>query len=217
MNGINSICFQAVCILSAKNSVPAQEKGPFLDLARERDDPIPLYKTFSEIFSENWWMFATLGALALLFFFAWWLVGRLSKAKTKEEASVPRRDPYEEAIKALGDLDRERNRMEAKPFVFRLSEILRVYVERRFGVPAMEQTGEEFLREVADHKFFHNRYDDLLREFIDRSDIVKFSKENIDGEGLRLLMKSALHFVKDTHRRLEEERAQPESQPVEAA
>ena len=55
-----------------------------------------------------------------------------------------------------------------------------------------------------------------LREFIDRSDTVKFSKENIDGEGLRLLMESALHFVKDTHRRLEEERVQPESQLVEA-
>ena len=125
--------------------------------------------------------------------------------------------PYEEAIEALEVLAAERDRIEAKPFVFRLSEILRIYVEQCFAVPAMEQTSEEFLREVAEHKFFRNLYHDLLHDFIDRSDMVKYSRESIDGEGIRRLLDSATHFVKDTHRRLEEERAHAESQPAEEA
>ena len=202
----------------AKGTVSfAQGKNPFLDEKRERDDPLPLYKSFSEIFSENWWILATLGGLALLAGFAWWLHRRLRKNEIGEEEEISLRDPFEEAIEALDALDAKRHHMEAKPFAFRLSEILRVYVERRFAVPAMEQTGEEFLREVAEHKFFRNRYDDLLREFIDRSDMLKYSREGLDGEGLRLLLDSAGHFVRDTHRRLEEEREKAENQPEEIA
>ena len=200
----------------AKTTTFAQGKDHFLDPKRERDQPLPLYKSFSEILSENWWIWATLGVSALLAGFVCWLRHRLHKGREKED-SLALQNPYEEAIKALEILAAERNRIEAKPFVFRLSEILRVYVEQCFAVPAMEQTGEEFLREVAEHKFFRNRYDDLLHDFIDRSDMVKYSRETIDGEGIRLLLDSATHFVKDTHRRLEEERAHAESQTAEEA
>ena len=64
-----------------------------------------------------------------------------------------------------------------KPFVFRLSEILRVYVERLFKLPAMELTGEEFMREIATHSFFKNRYESTLMEFIEQEDRIKYSKE----------------------------------------
>ena len=186
----------------AKTATFAQGKDHFLDPKRERDQPLPLYKSFSEILAENWWVLATLGGSALLAGFVYWLCRRLHKVRGNEE-SLPLRNPYQEAIEALGILAAERDRIEAKPFVFRLSEILRVYVEQCFAVPAMEQTGEEFLREVAERNFFGNRYDDLLHDFIDRSDMVKYSRESIDGEGIRLLLDSATHFVKDTHRRLE--------------
>ena len=49
-----------------------------------------------------------------------------------------------------------------------------------FGVPAMELTGEEFMSEIASHSFFHNRYEDLLREFVERGDLVKYSEESIE-------------------------------------
>ena len=199
-----------------KTATFAQGKDHFLDPKRERDEPLPLYKSFSEILSENWWILAIFSGSVLLVGFVYWLRRRLRKGRGKQE-SLSLRDPYEEAIEALKILAAERERIEAKPFVFRLSEILRVYVEECFAVPAMEQTGEEFLREVAEHKFFRNRYDDLLHDFIDRSDMVKYSRESIDGEGIRLLLDSATHFVKDTHRRLEEERAHAESQPAEEA
>jgi len=173
---------------------------------------MPLYKSAWEILEENIWIFMAIVCFALLLAFGWWLRKHFRKRASKEDEE-PQRDPYEEAIEALNSLDEKRKRMEAKPFTFRLSEVLRVYVERRFDLPAMELTGEEFLLEATEHKFFRNHYDDLLREFIDRSEVVKYSRESMDGEGLRILLDSASHFVKDTHRRLEEETAVTESQP----
>ncbi|MBG29679.1 MAG: hypothetical protein CMI31_06715 [Opitutae bacterium] len=174
----------------------------------QRDSPLPLYKGTWEIIQENW-VFLTifLGAI-LLCSIILWLRKKMTGANSKEAEEKLERDPYEEALEALEALEAKRKGMKAKPFTFRLSEVLRVYVQRRFELPAMELTGEEFIREAAEHDFFRNHYDDLLREFIDRSDMVKYSRESIDGEGLILLMNSAKHFVRDTHRRLEKKLAE---------
>ncbi|MBT6849774.1 MAG: DUF4381 domain-containing protein, partial [Opitutae bacterium] len=157
--------------IAKKGIGDAQNDNSYLEKKRERDEPIPLYKSVSEILTENWWILALAVGITITIIFVFWLRRRMSKAETAEMA-IPARDPYEEAIEALDALDAECHRMDAKPFVFRLSEVLRVYVERCFALPAMELTGEEFLREVAEHKFFRKRYDDLLHEFVDRSDMV---------------------------------------------
>ena len=122
-------------------------------------------------------------------------------------------DPYREALENIDELQQSHPRLHPKPFVFRLSEILRVYVEKLFKVPAMELTSEEFMREIVSHSFFRNRYEDLLREFVDRGDRVKYSTESMNQEEMNLLLNTALHFVKDTHLKLEEEIEQTESNP----
>ena len=65
----------------------------------------------------------------------------------------------------------------------------------------MELTGEEFIIESVSNPFFQN-YEDLLREFVDRGDRVKYSKETADTNETNLLLDSALHFVKDSHSRI---------------
>ena len=113
-------------------------------------------------------------------------------------------DPYEDALEGIRSLQSQNPPLQAKPFVFRLSEILRIYVERVFQVPAMGLTGEEFMREIASNTFFKNRYDKILQEFIEQGDRIKYSKEDSDSGQMNLLMETALHFVKDTHKKLEE-------------
>ena len=110
-------------------------------------------------------------ATILMIGLGWWLYRYSRKSSSSEEAQLSR-DPYEEAMEALEELQAESRRMAPKPFMFRLSEVLRSYVERRFELPALEQTGEEFLRETVEHKFFRNHYEELLREFIARSEVV---------------------------------------------
>ena len=73
----------------------------------------------------------------------------------------------------------------------------------------MELTGEEFMREIASHTFFKNRYDKILQEFVDQGDRIKYSKENSEDGQMNLLLETALHFVKDTHKKLEEAKNVP--------
>jgi hypothetical protein len=44
----------------------------------------------------------------------------------------------------------------------------------------------------------------VLREFIDQGDRIKYSQEDGDNIQMKLLLETALHFVKDTHVKLQE-------------
>jgi hypothetical protein len=72
-------------------------------------------------------------------------------------------------------------------------------------MPAMELTGEEFIVEIASNPFFSRNYEDLLRDFVDQGDRVKYSKESTESSQINLLLDSALFFVKDTNKRIEDQ------------
>ena len=159
----------------------------------------------TQIIDENLLPIGLISLLALLSL-ATWLYLRKRKVLDHDETPAPPVDPYAEALENIDALQKSKPRLQPKPFVFRLSEILRVYVEKLFKVPAMELTSEEFMREIVSHSFFKNRYEDLLREFVNRGDRVKYSTQSMDQEEMNVLLDSALHFVKDTHLKLQEER-----------
>jgi len=178
-------------------------KGYLLDLNREIDQPVPIYKSFSQVMQEN--LVPILGIiLFLVIAFLIFLILRKRKRTDSTEEIQVQIDPYEDALNEIQGLQKQHPPLSSKPFVFRLSEILRIYVERVFKVPAMELTGEEFMREIASHSFFKDRYDKVLREFIDRGDRIKYSQEDEDDGQMKLLLENALHFVKDTHIKLQE-------------
>ncbi len=174
-----------------------------LDSDRLLDSPVPVSKGFFQIIKENTFL---LTSIAFIFILTLLIIFYLRKRKKtgiddKEEKLI---DPYEEALSAITALKEEQSILSPKPFIFRLSEILRIYVEKVFNVPAMELTGEEFMREIASHSFFKNRYDEILREFIRQGDRIKYSEENFEDGEMNLLMQTALHFVQDTHVKLQD-------------
>ncbi len=196
------------------NMFPAiARKTYWLDPEVQKDQPAPLFKPLSQVLGENLLPIG-LTTLAFVCALALWLYLRKRKASNQDQIALPPIDPYAEALKSIDELQQSHPRLQPKPFVFRLSEILRVYVEKLFKVPAMELTSEEFMREIVSHTFFKNRYEDLLREFVDRGDKVKYSTESMNQEEMKLLLKTALHFVKDTHLKLEEERVHSELTPA---
>ena len=178
-------------------------KGYLLDLNRELDQPVPIYKSFSQVIQEN--LVPILGIILFLVtaFLIFLILRKRKRTNSSEEIQV-QIDPYEDALNEIQGLQKQHPPLSPKPFVFRLSEILRIYVERVFKVPAMELTGEEFMREIASHSFFKDRYDLVLREFINQGDRIKYSQEDGDNEQMKLLLETALHFVKDTHVKLQE-------------
>ena len=188
-------------------------KAYLLDSNREEDLPIPIFKSFSQLVEENLFIISLSILIIITVLISILFLRRKKKGESKEkEPEII--DPYQDALSNIQSLQDQKPVLSAKPFVFRLSEILRVYVERVFKVPAMELTGEEFMREIASHTFFKNRYDKILQEFVDQGDRIKYSKENSEDGQMNLLLETALHFVKDTHKKLEEAKNVPSnSQP----
>ena len=178
-------------------------KGYLLDLKRELDQPVPIYKSFSQVMQENLGLILGIILFLVIAFLIFLIIRKRKRTDSTEEIQV-QIDPYEDALNEIQGLQKQHPPLSPKPFVFRLSEILRIYVERVFKVPAMELTGEEFMREIASHSFFNNRYDQVLREFIDQGDRIKYSQEDGDNIQMKLLLETALHFVKDTHVKLQE-------------
>lgn len=183
-------------------------KAYLLDSNREEDLPIPIFKSFSQLVEENLFIIS-LSILIIITVLIFILFLRRKKKGESKEKEPEKIDPYQDALSNIQSLQDQKPLLSAKPFVFRLSEILRIYVERVFKVPAMELTGEEFMREIASHTFFKNRYDKILQEFVDQGDRIKYSKENSEDGQMNLLLETALHFVKDTHKKLEEAKNVP--------
>jgi len=97
-------------------------------------------------------------------------------------------------------------RGELKEFFFHLSRILREYIENRFGLRAPELTTEEFLEELArkpggqgpaggEIPLEHQR---LLREFLERADMVKFAKYLPDQKEIEASFEAAKRFIEAT-------------------
>jgi hypothetical protein len=116
-----------------------------------------------------------LGALAIAGFFYW-----KKKARKKIPAAVPVR-PEEIALRELERLlaDNLLARGETQIFHLRISDILRRYIENRFGLKAPERTTEEFLTELSrarSENALLSSHKMLLADFLTQCDLVKFAR-----------------------------------------
>jgi hypothetical protein len=114
-------------------------------------------------------------ALLLLAALAWLglrLWRRLRRIQAEAEAPLP---PWEEALAAL-DAMPWREWLEAgqvKRYYYALSQVLKRYMERRFGFDAVEQTTTEILASMRAHR---TPMRDEVARFFSRYDIVKYAK-----------------------------------------
>jgi len=106
-------------------------------------------------------------------------------------------------IWALLQLDRLGNedligRGEVHTFYYRLSDIVRTYIERRYGLKAPERTTEEFLREMRASPVLDVGHKELLAGFLRAADLVKFARHEPAPEDCQEALDSASRFVRDT-------------------
>jgi hypothetical protein len=96
----------------------------------------------------------------------------------------PRLPAYEEAMERLAALEREQlvATQQKQTYYFRLTEIVRDYLGRRYAFDALEQTSDELLQELRKRATWGLDFD-RLTSFLRESDLVKFAKsEPSDGE-----------------------------------
>jgi len=137
-----------------------------------------------------------LGLLLLLAGYLLW------KRRRKPDLAVvaPPRAPDAVADEAFASLRARlpRTADDVPPFVTELSDVLRTYIEDRFGVRAPESTTEEFLSVVAQrHDALATRRESLAG-FLTQCDLVKFARHRPEPTFALPLLDLAERFVADT-------------------
>jgi hypothetical protein len=113
-----------------------------------------------------------------------------------------RRSAYEIARAELDGLLRagrpahDRESMDA--FYVKLSTIVRTYLEDRFALRSPEQTTEEFLTEMGRSPDLARSHQQLLRDFLQHADLVKFAAHLPSDEDVAAQIRAAEHFLEET-------------------
>ncbi len=121
------------------------------------------------------WYLAFTTLLALILAYVYW-----RKSRKKELVVIPPPPPepaHIVALRALQQLEGEKvwQRGDIKSYHSRLTEIFKEYVEARFGIPAVEQTTEDFLQSIKPLTQLNQQREKV--EYVLRlADLVKFAK-----------------------------------------
>ncbi len=107
--------------------------------------------------------------------------------------------PFEVALQRLEDIRPLMQPQSVRGFSTAVSDIVRSYIELRFGVTATHRTTEEFLHDLLESsKASLVRHRALLSEFLQQCDLVKFAGISLTPQNMESLHHSARAFVLET-------------------
>jgi len=108
-------------------------------------------------------------------------------------------EPWDEALQSLDRLQAEKifEKGEEKEYYSRLTDILRVYLERRFSIRAMEMTTEQIL-DILQQSGETKSHSEYVRSILDVADFVKFAKMRPLPDEAKESMEYARRFVEET-------------------
>jgi hypothetical protein len=156
--------------------------------------PVPLPNSYAI------WLWTGSGASVILIavFAVIFLVNR--RTRKQEGVSELKTPAHILAYSELQRLVEERlvDKGEIKLFYQRVSDIVRRYIENRFGLHAPEQTTEEFLSGLETAKNFPDKYKSLLKIFLKHCDLVKFAEHKPEKEDIQNTFDSCKGFIEGT-------------------
>ena len=148
-------------------------------------------------FPIAWVIGLALAALAAAAAAWWWWA---SRQLATPEPEAPPEAIDEVALRELDELVAKGLEKEGriKELYGGVSDILRRYIEARFGLHAPEQTTEEFLAELRRTLGFDPAHRALLREFLEHTDLVKFAEANPTAAQIESTIAACRRFIVET-------------------
>lgn len=152
--------------------------------------------TFGEILP---WVLLAIAIAAII----WGVIVLVKKYRSKEKV-VEKIEVIEPAhIIAFRDLEKLRNENllesgEIKLYYTRLTEIVRQYLENRFGVYSLEMTTSETLDALVKTGFRKDEKYASLKSILNSSDLVKFAKYKPEPDENEGIYRNCWKFVEDT-------------------
>ncbi len=124
----------------------------------------------------------------------------LLSRRRRHAAPGPVIPAHERALQELARLESEDlpGRGAMHEYYFRLADIVRGYLERRFGILAPERTTEEFLREARRDRSLSQAQKEMLGGFLRAADLVKFALHQPGSHEAAEAMDAARRFVNET-------------------
>ena len=141
-----------------------------------------------------WLLPAVIAGAVLLAFGAWGLWRRLRRRRRPRLLL-----PFEIALQRLEEMRALMQPDDAREFSIAVSDVVRRYIEERFGATATHRTTEEFLHDLLDSSHAPlARHRALLSEFLQACDLVKFAGMSLTLQNMESLHHSARAFVLET-------------------
>lgn len=133
-----------------------------------------------------------------------WLVMYILRKRRKGESIIPeapRRPAHEIALDALRSLESEKmwQRGLVKEYHSKLTDILRMYIEQRYSVMALEMTTEEIMEGLKNAPISSD-VRGQLKDILVRADFAKFAKFQPDPKENELSLTQGTAFVQATWR-----------------
>lgn len=144
-----------------------------------------------------WWAWA-LGAAALLAAASPFLLRlyRSAVAQRRQETAYEIARSELDALLYAGRPGSDRPSVDS--FYVKLSTIVRSYLENRFALRSPELTTEEFLGEMGRSPDLARSHQQMLREFLQHADLVKFAAHLPSGDDIGAQIRSAENFLEET-------------------
>ena len=145
----------------------------------------------------DWWLWVFIGiAAAAIITCAVLLFRRKKGFISKPEAVTP---PYDLAVMRLNDLQAKKLTQSGrdKEYYTELTEILRQYLDGRFGINAMEMSSTQIV-DTLRHNKETRPGSDLMKQILEIADFVKFAKVRPLPDDNIKAFNSAVKFVEDS-------------------
>lgn len=123
------------------------------------------------------WTWYYIGGGLLLLIILIYILTRKKKKKVIEPAKEEIIDPFTEAMRQLEALQKENlpAKDETKLYYSRLTDIFRVYIEKRKNIHSLQQTTDDLVKQLRSIKLSEPEYNELAQA-LRLSDFVKFAK-----------------------------------------
>lgn len=197
MDTISDTLWTNPLVLGVQTMKVDTTKQAICDIKKPYDAPW----SFWEFMAEYWYYFVIgLGVIVIGFLIYLYFRKRKKKEPLIRVLRKPEEPPH---VIALRELDRLKNeklwqQSRFKEYHTRLTEIIRQYLEDRFGITAMEQTTWEILGEWSNTGNVETKLYKALEQILVLADLVKFAKATPLPDENDMSMRNAYLFVNET-------------------
>lgn len=177
--------------------VKVNQQGGVQDFKPVEQVPFKLFDWVPDFISDYWWIYLLvflLVACSLAAYFVWFRKGINPLKPVKK-----RLPPYDEAMQGLAELKQRQlwQNGEEKEYYTVLTDILRVYIFRRFKVNAVEMTSSQIVDTLKKNEET-KAVNEQLSEILAMADFVKFANVKPIADDNDMAYQRALHFVEAT-------------------